>query len=77
MALKLNIRPDLEKEIDRLLPKARVRSKTEYINQAIEAYNERLRRELELAKLKEYFPSYLQEAKAILHEFSRIQSNRD
>ncbi|HCU25648.1 MAG TPA: hypothetical protein DF383_11590 [Deltaproteobacteria bacterium] len=75
MTLKLNIRPELEKEIEELLPKAGVHSKTEYINQAIAAYNERLKREFELRKLKEYFPSYHQEAQAILHEFSGITNS--
>lgn len=77
MALKLNIRPELEEEIDRLLPKAQVRSKTEYINRAIELYNQQLKRELELKKLKEYFPTYRKEAKAVLHDFSRIKNGGD
>jgi hypothetical protein len=75
MALKLNIRPELEEEIDRLLPKAKLRSKTEYINRAIELFNSQLKREIELNKLREYFPSYLQEAQAILHDFSRSKNS--
>lgn len=77
MALKLNIRPDLEKEMEHLLPKAKVRSKTEYINRAIEAYNQELKRGLELGKLKEYFRSYQKEARTVLGEFARIKPIRN
>lgn len=70
MALKLNIRPELEAEIDLLLPKAQVRSKTEYINRAIQEYNQKLKRQMELMKLKKYFQSYSSEAKKVMREFS-------
>jgi len=77
MALKLNIRPELEEEIDRLLPEAKVRSKTEYINRAIELFNQQLKRELEISKLKAYFPSYQKEAQAVLRDFSRLKPSSD
>ena len=70
MALKLNIRPEVEQEMEDLLDKARVRSKTEYINRAIEEYNQKLKRELELSRLQGYFKNYREEAEGILSEFS-------
>ena len=76
MALKLNIRPELEAEIDQLLPKVPVRSKTEYINRAVELYNRQLKRELELSKLKSYFAFYQQESRTVLSEFSQLKSPR-
>ena len=76
MALKLNIRPDLELEIEELLPKIPVRSKTEYINRAIESYNRQLRRELELNRLKNYFEVYQKDGQKILSEFSKLKSIR-
>lgn len=77
MALKLNIRPELEEEMEGLLPQARVRSKTEYINQAIASYNRELKRRLELEKLKSYFRSYGKEAKKVLREFAALKSHAD
>lgn len=77
MALKLNIWPEVEAEIDQLLPRAQVRSKTEYINRAIHEYNQKLKRQLELARLKGYFSSYSPEAKAVIHEFSGLKRDFD
>lgn len=77
MALKLNIRPDLEEEMESLLPQAQVRSKTEYINQAIASYNRELKRRLEIAKLRNYFKSYEKEAKEVLREFAALKSHAD
>ena len=77
MALKLNSRAELEEEMEALLPKAHVRSKTEYINRAIRAYNQILKRQIELVGLKEYFKSYGQEGKDILREFSRLKEHSD
>ncbi len=74
MALKLNIRPDLESEIDKLLPQAKVRSKTEYINRAIEEYNRKLKRQLEDAQLLGYFKTYEKEAQTLLREFAQLKS---
>jgi len=73
MALKLNIRPDLEEEIDHLLPKTNVRSKTEYINRAIEEYNQKLKRELKLTQLKNYFSTYQNEAQTVLRDFAQLK----
>ncbi|MBI2335913.1 MAG: hypothetical protein HYU97_04030 [Deltaproteobacteria bacterium] len=77
MALKLKIRPELEKEMEILVSKAKVRSKTEYINRAIEEYNRKLKREIELAKLQVYFQSYQKEGQKVLSEFSRLRKNID
>ncbi len=77
MALKLNIRWELEEEMEKLLPKAHVRSKTEYINQAIENYNHVVRRQIEINRLKPYFKSYQKEGKALLREFARLKPSID
>lgn len=75
MALKLNIRPELEEEIEELLPEAHVRSKTEYINRAIQAFNRSLRRQIELGRLRDYFKSYEKEARGVLGEFARLSKS--
>ena len=77
MALKLKIRADLEREMEILVSQANVRSKTEYINRAIQEYNQKLKREIELAKLKNYFKSYQKEGQKVLHEFSQVRRNID
>lgn len=77
MALKLNIKPEIEEEMERLLPKAKARSKTEYINQAIQEYNRQLKRRLEISKLKQYFQSYREEGRKVLDEFARLRSSSD
>ena len=73
MALKLNIRSDIEEEMDALLPRVHLRSKTEYINCAIAAYNRKLKRELELDKLKGYFKNYQTDAQEIMDDFEKIR----
>lgn len=77
MALKLNIRPEIEAEMERLLLHAHVRSKTEYINQAIEEYNRKLKREFVISGLKRYFSDYQGEGREMLHEFSKLESVAD
>jgi uncharacterized protein (UPF0276 family) len=77
MALKLNIRPELEDEIEKLLPQARVRSKTEYINEAIRAFNKNLKRQMELDRLRSYFKSYEKEGKSVLREFAKLKTHAD
>ncbi len=73
MALKLNLRPELEEEINELLPKTQVRSKTEYINDAIAEYNQKLKRQFQLESLKNYFKSYQKEAQTVMREFSELK----
>ena len=72
MALKLNIQPELDREMEGLIPKAGVRSKTDYINRAIREYNGKLKRQLELESLKGYFKGYQREAGKVLGEFARM-----
>lgn len=73
MALKLNLRPEIEEEMEDLLPKSTARSKTDYINRAIQAYNKQLKRHLHLENLAGYFEDYATEAKRTLREFSQIR----
>ncbi len=75
MSLKLNIRPEIDEEMESLISAFSIRSKTEYINQAIDNYNQQLKRELELKKLTKYFKAYLPEAQSVMHEFSKIKSH--
>lgn len=74
MALKLNIRSDIEKEMDALLPRAAVRSKTQYINEAIREYNRRMKRQLQISGLKKYFKSYQKEGRSVLADFARLKN---
>lgn len=74
MALKLNIRPEIEEQMNLLLPRAGVRSKTDYINRAIEAYNRFLSRKEEIAKLAKYFDAYRGDAQEILDDFASIRT---
>lgn len=76
MAFKINIQPDLEEEITTLLKKTTFRSKTEYINQAIRAFNHQLKRQVEIAELKKYLTSYRNEGRDILHEFNQTRNPR-
>ena len=75
MALKLNIKPDLDEEIDNLYHLAGARSKTEYINMAIAEMNRRLKRKKEIEELKGYFknPTHLKEEEEILSAFDSIR----
>ncbi len=75
MSLKLNIKPDLDEEINDLYLLAGARSKTEYINMAIASMNRRLKRKKEIEKLKNYFtnPTHLKEEKEILSEVATIR----
>lgn len=77
MAFKINIKPEIEEEMDILLKDFPVRSKTEYINEAIALLNRQIRRQTEIGKLKKYFSSHFQESKKALDEFKKIQSFGD
>lgn len=77
MALKLNIRPDIEREMNSILTKIPVRSKTDYINRAIEEYNHLMKRRSELARLKNYFKEYQEEALTILNDFAHVSCIHD
>lgn len=75
MALKLNIQPDIEKEMGGLLAKTNLRSKTEYINTAIREYNHKIKRQLELTQLKKYYLNSQKENKNITDEFSHVRKS--
>lgn len=70
MAFKINILPDIETDMERLIKLMGLRSKTEYINQALADFNAKITRALELDKLKKYFSTYHKHGKNILHEFA-------
>lgn len=78
MALKLNIRPELDEEMDELYPLAGARSKTEYINMAIAELNRRIKRQQDVAVLKSYFadPGYQKEVKAVSRDFAKLRGKR-
>lgn len=77
MPLKLNLRPKIEEEMERLLPLSGARSKTDYINRAVEAYNDSLRRQKAIEGLKEYFKQYSREAKTVMDEFAKVRNAAD
>ncbi|MBF0491855.1 MAG: hypothetical protein HQM15_03655 [Deltaproteobacteria bacterium] len=77
MALKLNIQPKIESEINQILKLYPYRSKTEYINEAIAEYNKQLIRKKELEKLKEYYKKTKKEHEEILNEFHQIRKPID
>jgi hypothetical protein len=68
MALKLNLRPDIERDMEELVPLSGARSKTEYINQAIAEKNEKLRKERQIEKLRKYFSRATDELRAVNRE---------
>lgn len=73
MALKLNLKPEIEAEMEALLAKLPIASKTAYINQAVAEQNRQYRRRFRLKGLKNYFSQYSHEAKEILQDFSRVR----
>jgi len=79
MGLKLNIRADLEAEMEELYPLAGARSKTEYINMAIAELNRKQRRQLEVGQLKAYFanPHHLKEEKEVLADFAKLRGAKE
>lgn len=75
MAFKINIKPDLEEEMERLLNKTSFRSKTDYINYAIQELNQKIKRQIEVEKLTSYFHSkeYIKNSQEINHEFAQLK----
>ena len=51
MAIKVNLKPQIEREMAALVPRSGARSKTEYINMAVREKNERLRQEQQMVVL--------------------------
>jgi hypothetical protein len=68
MALKLNLRPNVERDLEELLPLSGARSKTEYINQAIAEKNAELRTERQIEALRKYFSRASRELRAVNRE---------
>jgi Arc/MetJ-type ribon-helix-helix transcriptional regulator len=68
MAIKVNLKPQIEREMEALVPQSGARSKTEYINMAVREKNERLRREAQLTVLRGYFADQGEELRAINRE---------
>jgi len=65
MAMKVNLKPDLEHEMEELLAISGARTKTEYINAAVRERNERIRRERHLAGLRAYFTRHGDELRRV------------
>ena len=65
MAIKVNLKPQIEREMEALVPQSGARSKTEYINMAVREKNARLRQGQQLAVLRRYFADRHGELRAI------------
>lgn len=73
MAFKLNIQSHLDRDIESLMKKCGLKSKTEYINRAVAEFNEKLKRGLTIESLKSYFQDYKNESKIIMDSFSKVR----
>jgi hypothetical protein len=71
MALKVNLRPEIERKMEELLPLSGARSKTEYINQAIRERNASLERRHAVERLRRYFERRGDELRAVNREMRR------
>ena len=77
MANKVNLKPQIEREMEALVPQSGARSKTEYINMAVREKNERLRQGQQLAVLRSYFADRHEELRAINRELRSAACNVD
>ncbi len=77
MALKLNLRPDVERDMEELVPFSGARSKTEYINQAVAEKNAKLRRERQVEALRKYFERASGELRAVNRELRSVARRLD
>lgn len=68
MPMKVNLKPEIEREMEDLLPGSGSPTKTAYINEAVRERNERLRRERQVAALSGYFARRREELRAINRE---------
>lgn len=68
MSVRVNLKPEVEREMEELLPVSGVTSKTAYINEAVRERNERLRRRQQIAALSDYFSRHSDELRAINRE---------
>ena len=79
MVLKANIKPELEDEIGQFFKAAGAKSKTDYVNKAVEDFNRRFKREQIIKGMQAYFadPRYQKEARERLREFAAIRYSSD
>jgi hypothetical protein len=68
MPMKVNLKPDIEREMEELLPVSGSPTKTAYINEAVRERNERLRRERQIANLSGYFARRREELRTVNRE---------
>ena len=75
MGLKANIRPELDEAMGSLLKVVGAKSKTDFVNKAVEIYTKRLEREEIVAELNRYFsnPKIVKESRKINAEFAAIR----
>jgi Arc/MetJ-type ribon-helix-helix transcriptional regulator len=66
--IKVNLKPQIEREMEELVPLSGARSKTEYINIAVREKNERLRKEQQIEVLRSYFSRRRRELQIINRE---------
>jgi hypothetical protein len=66
--IKLNLKPEIEREMEELLSISGSPSKTAYINEAVRERNERLRHERQIAALSGYFARRRDELRAVNRE---------
>jgi hypothetical protein len=66
--MKVNLKPDIEREMEALLPVSGSPTKTAYINEAVRERNERLRRERQIANLSGYFARRREELRTVNRE---------
>jgi Arc/MetJ-type ribon-helix-helix transcriptional regulator len=77
MAIKLNLQPQIEREMEELVPLSGARSRTEYINIAVREKNERLRRDQQIAALRRYFTGHRAELRSINCELRNAARDTD
>lgn len=63
--------------MDTLLKEYPVRSKTEYINEAIALLNHKIKRQAEIGRLKKYFASLARDSRRVMDEFQKIRKFGD
>ena len=68
MPMKVNLKPDIEREMEELLPVSGSPTKTANVNEAVGERNERLRRERQIANLSGYFARRREELRTVNRE---------
>lgn len=64
----MNLKPEVEREMEELLAVSGSPSKTAYINDAVRERNERLRRERQIKALRGYFARRREELRTVNRE---------